>query len=195
MERGKQKPLLDGGDLMGTTLTAAWLQGNQLHVANLGDSRVYLRGECYLEQLTVDGDLGASLLAAGDPPEHIVELGATAHALRECVGGCDRTPDGRLTVAQQHNRPNFSRWSLRAGDTVVLCSDGLVEEGLYLEPRMMESLLRNNAHLTAQELALLLADAADALQRLPSPAEPEGVGDNISCIVIKIREQKPSRGA
>ena len=189
VEHGQQNILLDGGDLMGTTLTAAWLQDNQLHIANLGDSRVYLLGESYLEQLTVDGDLGAALLAAGAPPEHVVELGTMAHALRECVGGCDRTPEGGVTVAAQQNHPTFGRWSLRKGDIVVLCSDGLVEEGLYLEPSVMERLLRDNAQRPAQELAVLLADAADALQRLPSEAEPEGVGDNISCIVIKIGTQ------
>jgi protein phosphatase len=190
VEQGKQQILVNGGDLMGTTLTAAWLQGNQLHVANLGDSRVYLLGESNLEQLTVDGDLGASLLAAGAPPEHVVELGSAAHALRECVGGCDRTPEGGVAIAAQHNHPTFGRWSLRKGDIVVLCSDGLVEEGLYLEPSVLERLLRDNAHRPAQELAGLLADAADALQRLPSEAEPEGVGDNISCIVIKIGSQE-----
>jgi protein phosphatase len=155
-------------------------------IANLGDSRAYLLSEGGLEQLTVDGDLGASLLAAGAPPEHIIELGATAHALRECVGGCDRTPEGTVTVAPQHNHPNFSRWSLRPGDVVVLCSDGLVEEGLYLEAAALERLLRANVQRPAPELAVLMADAADARQRLPSAAEPEGMGDNISCIVVKV---------
>jgi protein phosphatase len=171
---------------MGTTLTAAWLQGNRLQLANLGDSRAYLFGGHFLEQLTVDGDLGASLLAAGTPPENIAELGELAHGLRECVGGCERTPDGRLTLAEQYNHPRFSTWTLLPGDIVILCSDGLVEEGYYLDPATLEKLLRNNAHRPAQELAVLLADAADALQRLPSPLEPEGRGDNISCLVIKV---------
>jgi protein phosphatase len=185
VERRQQKPLLEGGDLMGTTLTAAWIEGNQLQVANLGDSRVYLLGEDYLEQLTVDGDLGAHLLAGGAPPEHVAELGGMAHALRECVGGCQRTADGKLQLAAQHNRPRFSRWSLRSGDVVLLCSDGLVEEGVFLEQTVLEGLLRKHVSLPAQELALLLADKADALQRLPSTLEPEGAGDNISCIVVK----------
>jgi serine/threonine protein phosphatase PrpC len=185
-EQGKEKRLLEGGDLMGTTLTAVWLEDRHLQVANLGDSRVYLLGKHFLEQLTVDGDLGGSLLAAGAPPEHVAELGGMAHALRDCVGGCDSTPDGQLKVAEEHNRPTFSRWSLQPGDVVVMCSDGLVEEGLFLEPATMERLLRDHADRPAQELAELLADAADSLQRLPSPLEPDGTGDNISCIVIKI---------
>src|SRR5205814_8055085 len=31
-----------GKDLMGTTLTVAWVEGHELSVANLGDSRAYL---------------------------------------------------------------------------------------------------------------------------------------------------------
>ena len=143
--------------------------------------------EVFLEQLTVDGDLGAALLATGTPPEHVAELGSTAHALRECVGGCECTPDGRLQVAAQYNEPRFSRWTVRPGEVIVVCTDGLVEEGLYLEPAALERLLRENRQRPAEELAVLLADAADALQRLPSALEPEGAGDNISCIVIKIQ--------
>ena len=47
-------------------------------------------------------------------------------------------------------------------------------------------MLRHYAELPAKDLAVKLADAADALQRLPSPLEPQGFGDNISCIVIKV---------
>jgi protein phosphatase len=186
MEHGKQKILLDGGDLMGTTLTAAWLQGQRLQLAHLGDSRAYLFAGSFLEQLTVDGDLGASLLAAGTPPENLIELGELAHGLRECVGGCDRTAEGTLTLAEHYNHPQFSEWILQPGDIVILCSDGLVEEGHYLDQAALEKLLRDHTHRPAQELAVLLADAADALQRLPTPLEPEGRGDNISCLVIKI---------
>jgi hypothetical protein len=34
-------------------------------------------------------------------------------------------------------------------------------------------------------------EAADALQRLPSSAKPEGFGDNITCVVIKIEGSRP----
>jgi serine/threonine protein phosphatase PrpC len=186
VERGQTRRLQAGGDLMGTTLTAGWLEGNRLQVANLGDSRVYLLAEGFIEQLTVDGDLAATLLAVGAPPEQVAELGAMGKALRECIGGCDRTADGRIVPRAEHNEPVFSTWKLRPGDVVLFCTDGLVEEGVFLEPAEIERLVLNNLGQPAEEIAALLADAAEERQRPPGPGEPDGVGDNISCIVIKI---------
>jgi hypothetical protein len=47
-------------------------------------------------------------------------------------------------------------------------------------------MVRSHRTLPAAELARRLVDAANAMQRLPSAAEPEGFGDNITCVVIKI---------
>src|SRR5262249_61210049 len=87
MEKGYKDQLAEGRDLMGTTLTAGWLQGNRLSLANLGDSRAYLIDDDMVEQLTVDGDLGSELLATGTPPEEVRELGGLGRALRVCVAG------------------------------------------------------------------------------------------------------------
>jgi protein phosphatase len=191
-ERGHGRQLEMGAELMGTTLTAGWLEDNRLHLANLGDSRAYLIGPGFIEQLTVDGDLGTSLLASGAAPEHLLELGALARALRVCVGGCDRAEDGRVVLAEQHNRPTFSRWTLLPGDVIVLCTDGLVEEGAYLEPTEVEQMVRRLADRPIQELADLLAAAAEDRQQLPSPWEPEGRGDNISCVAIRVVAREDS---
>src|SRR5439155_12215527 len=127
-------------------------------VSNLGDSRVYLLTAEYLEQLTVDGDLGVSLLAGGMAPEEVLALGAMARGLRECVGGSTPTPDGRLDEVEQHTPPPPSRWPLLPGDVLLFCTDGLVEEDLFLEPADAERLLREHGHRSAEELAELLAD-------------------------------------
>jgi serine/threonine protein phosphatase PrpC len=182
---GQEGKLREGLDLMGTTLTAAWLQGNWLQLANLGDSRAYLLNGKSIEQLTVDGDLASGLLMAGTPPEQIRELGGLSRALRECIGGCHISATGELQPLPDCF-PSLSRFPLLPGDVVILCTDGLVEEGAFLEPGDLLETVRNHPELSAQELAVLLADQADALQRLPSLVEPEGYGDNISCIVIKL---------
>ena len=39
---------------MGTTLTAGWLEGNILSLANLGDSRAYLRNHDQVVQISAD---------------------------------------------------------------------------------------------------------------------------------------------
>jgi serine/threonine protein phosphatase PrpC len=120
------------------------------------------------------------------PPEDVREIGTMGRALRDCVGGCVRGPDGRLAIQERYCTPALSTWSLLPGDVIVLCTDGLVDEGVFLEPGELAELLRQNQHLSAQDLAVLLADTADARQRLPSDLEPEGFGDNVSCVVIKV---------
>jgi len=186
IERGFRADLQAGRDLMGTTLTAAWLEGNGLTVANLGDSRAYLIDGMRVEQLTVDGDLASDLLHHGMAPEQVRELGVMTRALRQCVGGCDIDEKGEPTIALECTLPSIAQWRLMPGDVIVLCSDGLVEEGAFLEPELLVEIIRNNPNATAQELATLFADAADSLQRVPTPQEPEGYGDNISCVVVRV---------
>jgi serine/threonine protein phosphatase PrpC len=186
VEKGYKKQLEAGADLMGTTLTVAWLEGNVLSLANLGDSRAYLIDEAGVEQLTVDGDLASGMLGEGMPPENLRDVGVIGKALRECVGGCTFNAKGDVTILENSCDPPVVRWPLVPGDVVILCSDGLVEENSFLEPETLAELVRANRHLSAQDLARCLVEAADDLHRLPSPLEPEGFGDNISCIVIKV---------
>jgi len=185
LSHGHEAALRDGLDLMGTTLTAVWLQDCMLCLANLGDSRIYLVTDNAIEQLTVDGDLGSSLLAAGTPPEQVRDLGGLSKALRECIGGCQVNHAGDL-VPLTDCLPTLSRCPLSPSDIVILCSDGLIEEGVFLDPATVLALVTKHRDLAAAQLATLLAERADALQRPPTPAEPEGFGDNISCIVIKV---------
>ena len=186
---GQSDNLRGGLDLMGTTLNAGWLEGRFLSVANLGDSRAYLVTDDAIEQLTVDGDLGSGMLAAGTPPEQVRDLGGLSKALRQCVGGCQVTEEGKL-IPLPDCRPILSHCPLLPGDVVILCSDGLVEEGAFLEPEALLDLVQRYKNLPPTDLAELLAQEADKVQRLPSAQEPEGFGDNISCIVVKVLEKK-----
>ena len=45
-------------------------------------------------------------------------------------------PGGGLVPNVDRCTPRVRKWRLRPGDVVVLCSDGLVEEGVFLEPRL-----------------------------------------------------------
>jgi serine/threonine protein phosphatase PrpC len=185
--KGYGDQLASGRDLMGSTLLAGWLEGNMLTLANVGDSRAYLIDGATVEQMTVDGDLGSELLASGMPPEEVKGLGLMARGLRDCVGGCSVGDNGDVTILDDYCRPKLSRWRLLPGDIVVVCSDGLVEEDIFLEPEKLGEIVRSHPHLSAEALAEQLAEAADALQRPPSSFEPDGFGDNITCIVIRVR--------
>ncbi len=186
--KGYRRQLLAGADLMGTTLTSAWIRDHEITIANLGDSRAYLITDDYVELLTVDGDVASGLLQNDAGPEEIVRLGPIVRALRECVGGCRVLENAELAPLEESRHPKLATWPLAPGDVFILCSDGLVEEGAFLHPKQLADLVRKNHHLPAKELASLLVEAADQMQRLPSFVEPEGWGDNISCIVVKIME-------
>jgi serine/threonine protein phosphatase PrpC len=188
VENGYSRQLVKGQDLMGTTLAAGWIQDRRASLANLGDSRVYLVTDDWIDQLTVDGDLASELLRRGSPPEEIKELGVVTRALRECVGGCIVTDDGKLAPLDECGHPSLSQWPLAPGDVLVFCTDGLVEEGYFLEPRTVAELVRRNRHQSADTIAHLLVEAANAQQRPPSALEPDGFGDNIACVVVKITE-------
>jgi serine/threonine protein phosphatase PrpC len=186
IEKGHKHELLQGRDLMGTTLACGWLEGNRFQIANLGDSRVYLIVGPRIEQLTIDGDLATDLLRQSVPPERVREIGNMGKALRQCIGGCEATEDNQLAVVTEASTPTLGEWRLVPGDIVVVCTDGLVEEGAFLEPEILVEIVRNHPEATAQELAEAFVESADALQRLPSAQEPEGFGDNVSCVVVKI---------
>ncbi|MSU77969.1 MAG: hypothetical protein EXS16_07720 [Gemmataceae bacterium] len=186
LAHGSGDELRAGENLMGTTLTIAWLQGHELSIANLGDSRAYLITKDAIEQLTVDGDVASDLLANGASPEEIHELGSVSRSLRECVGGCIVNERGELAILAEYCKPKVSRWPLLPGDVVMLCSDGLIEEGYFLEPHNAAAMVRNMQSAKAADIALSLVNAADAMQRLPSVLEPDGFGDNISCVIIKV---------
>jgi PPM family protein phosphatase len=187
LDRGERLRLIAAQDLMATTVLAAWLEGDTVIVANAGDSRAYLLNDHGIEQLTVDADLGCTLLAAGSPPENVVELGAVTRALRSCVGGVlYKSATEELVIDDTRFKLAVSRWKLLPNETLILCSDGLVEEGAFLEPAELLDLVRRHADLPVQELAVVLADAAEARQIVPCEEEPDGLGDNISCCVIRI---------
>ena len=82
--------------------------------------------------------------------------------------------------------PHISRWRLLPGDVVVLCSDGLVEEGVFLEPAELPLLLADPAGQSAGEMASRLMAAARLRHRDASPWEPGGCGDDITCIVLVV---------
>jgi protein phosphatase len=98
---------------MGTTVTAAGVFGDELYLAQIGDSRAYLvrNGETF--QLTRDQSLTQRLVDAGELTEEEAEQSERRNIILQALG-----PDPRVKVDLSHQR-------LRSGDTLILCSDGL----------------------------------------------------------------------
>jgi protein phosphatase len=149
----KREPGLKG---MGTTVSAAGVVADRLVIATVGDSRAYVLRAGALVQVTRDQSLSSALLAAGHSENEAASAGS---AILQALGV---GPDVE---------PSLSIISLRRGDRVLLCSDGL--HGLVGDPAL--ALLMSAPH-TVKESAALLVTAARAA----------GGSDNITAIVADV---------
>jgi protein phosphatase len=98
---------------MGTTVTAAGVFGDELYLTQIGDSRGYLIRGGTTFQLTRDQSLTQRLVDAGELTEEEAEQSERRNIILQALG-----PDPRVKV-------DLSRQTLRRGDTLILCSDGL----------------------------------------------------------------------
>ena len=140
---------------MGSTVVVLRLDGAGAIVGHVGDSRVYRRRAGVLEQLTVDHSLWAELVASGTDP-----------------GRWDDFPYKNVVtraLGTTTSEPEVRRLDVAAGDTFLLCSDGLTE-GL------------DAAHI----LAHLAEPAEPACRALVDAAYAAGSHDNISAIVVRV---------
>jgi protein phosphatase len=101
---------------MGTTLAAAALGGDRLVVAHVGDSRAYRWRDGRLERLTVDHSIGQRLLDEGRLNAAQVRRLPARGILTRALGVDGETP----TV-------DLSAHDWRAGDLLLLCTDGLTD--------------------------------------------------------------------
>ena len=98
---------------MGTTVTAAGVYGDELYLAQIGDSRAYLVRNGEAIQLTKDQSLMQRLVDAGELTEEEAEQSERRNIILQALG-----PDPRVKVDLTHQ-------TLRRGDTLIICSDGL----------------------------------------------------------------------
>lgn len=102
-----------GREGMGTTMTAAMLEGERLVIAQVGDSRAYLLHQGALQQLTRDHSLMADMIEAGQlTPEE-----ARTHPNRSVIT--------RALGSDEHLRPDIYEINVETGDRLLVCSDGL----------------------------------------------------------------------
>ena len=151
-------PALTG---MGTTATVCALRGDQLFIAQVGDSRAYLLRGGQLTQLTRDQTLAALLLAQGQITPAEVESFQLGHIILQAVGTTDQL-DVELTQTR-----------VQAGDVLLICSDGL--HGPVPDTALREALLLEPSPRAVVEVLVELANDA-------------GGPDNITAIVARIGE-------
>jgi protein phosphatase len=142
---------------MGTTLTGAYTAGRDLFVLHVGDSKAFLVRGGMMIQVTRDHTVAQRYADLGMIPQHEVPTHQMSHVLTRAVGG----PDADL-------RGDMHHLSLRPGDRLMLCSDGLTD--MADEEQIAATL---NAHPTSEGACRALVDLA--LER--------GGRDNITVVV------------
>lgn len=146
---------------MGTTLSVMWPAGEQMLIAHVGDSRIYLMREGKLRQVTKDHSMVADMVRRG----LLTEEQASTHPMRNyitrAVGTEPTIQADILTVDRQ------------AGDRWLVCSDGL--HGL-LSREDLERLMAEPG----------LEEAADEMLRL---ALDRGGRDNISLVLASEEDE------
>lgn len=162
---------------MGSTLTSVIIWNGCAYIAQIGDSRAYLFRRGDLVQLTTDQTLVHEMIAAGSlTPEQ-----ARVHPQRNMITQALGCPTPIVPV--------LGKASLRRGDRLLICSDGLhgeVDDARLREilaqafsPRrtlelMLEEALRNGGRDNITALLLALDDPA---LRLPAHGEAPKVTD------------------
>lgn len=144
---------------MGTTLVAACVIGNQLMIANVGDSRAYVLRNFQLKQLTEDQSLVNALLKSGEITPEEAENHPNKNIVTQSLG---------VTSAVEID---FVRMTVKDEDILLLCSDGL-SDMLSLEE--IRNVLNHYSDLEQQ------------VEKAVQAANESGGRDNITVAIAKI---------
>ena len=148
---------------MGTTLTAAVVEGGMLSAVHVGDCRLYLVRRGRISQITKDHTVVAErvrmgLMSASRARNHPERSMLNRSLGQELIVSVDRIS---MPLVQ--------------GDRVLLCSDGLYN---VFEEHELENLLRPG-------------DAAAACKALIEAANARGTGDNLTAAVFMMLGATP----
>lgn len=146
---------------MGSTFVAAYVVENKLYLANIGDSRAYLVTENDVVKMTVDHSVVQELVDGGSiTPEE-----AAVHP--------DKNIITRALGTEQFVDADLFEYSLKSGDYILLCSDGLYE---MINDSLFYEILKKHENLE------------DAAKEMVEIANENGGRDNITVIILKCFE-------
>lgn len=148
---------------MGTTVVVACIVGNQLMIANVGDSRAYVLRNFQLKQLTEDQSLVNALLKSGEITPEEAENHPNKNIVTQSLG---------VTSSVEID---FVRMTIKNEDTLILCSDGL-SDMLSLEE------IRNVMNH--------YSDVEQQVEKAVQEANEAGGRDNITVAIAKIQLQE-----
>jgi protein phosphatase len=150
---------------MGATIVTAWIEGQMLSLAHVGDSRAYLLRAGSLDQLTGDHSLVAEKVRIGILTPQEADASELQSVLTRAVG-TNETVD-----------VDSDEQILIVGDTLLLCSDGLTR--MVTDPEIASTILTSSS-------------AQNAADRLVDLANENGGVDNVSVIVLNFLAKSES---
>ncbi|HEY9887474.1 MAG TPA: protein phosphatase 2C domain-containing protein [Candidatus Obscuribacterales bacterium] len=153
-------------DRMGTTLVLALVYGARLYLAHVGDSRAYRVRSHNCRQLTLDDDVAAREMRLGLGLYQDALQNPGAGALVQALGMADSS----------HLRPTVKLYPIASESLLVLCSDGLSDNGLL-------------DRLWQTELKPILSgdrDVATGSQRLITLANTHNGHDNVTVGLLRL---------
>jgi len=163
-DRSKNDRTVSG---MGTTLTAALVDGSRVHLVHVGDSRAYLLRGGELAQLTEDHTLVHRMVMEGEISQEEAETHPHRSILTRALGVDEsvQVDEGDVEVSD--------------GDRLLLCTDGLT--GMVPEGQIREILLES-------------ADPQEAVEKLVKVANRAGGIDNITAVILDFSEDGSGPG-
>ena len=147
---------------MGATIVAAWIDGQKLSLAHVGDSRAYLLRAGSLDQLTADHSLVAEKVRVGILTPQEADASELQSVLTRAVG------------TSANVQVDSDEQMLVAGDSLLLCSDGLTR--MVTDTEIASTLLTSTS-------------AQEAADRLVALANDYGGLDNVSVIVVRVLQK------
>jgi len=143
---------------MGTTCDVCYIDFDKLYIGHVGDSRVYLYRNAELIQLTCDHTLMEELMKNGTITKAEAEVHPNRHMITRAVG------------TEANTESDFISESLRDGDVILMCSDGIYN---MLSDSGIKKILLPDGELSV------------AGQKLIDKANENGGLDNITVILIR----------
>ncbi len=148
-----------GREGMATTVIAMRLQGADYELAWVGDSRAYLY-DGKLKLLTRDHSLVEALLARGEITQEEAKDHPQRNVIVQAVG----------LQAEDNLRVGYNRGQLQAGETLILCSDGMSD---ILENSTIVDILEGDG------------DLASRCQQLVDASIEQGGRDNSTVVLVE----------
>ncbi|MBQ8003287.1 MAG: Stp1/IreP family PP2C-type Ser/Thr phosphatase [Clostridia bacterium] len=144
---------------MGTTIDVCVIKDGVLHVAHVGDSRVYLIDENSIEKITKDHSVVGMMIDSGTLTEEQAKVHPQRHYITRAVG---TTMTVEVDIEQR---------SIHSPQKILMCTDGLTN---MVSKEEIHRIVNGNESVSA------------AASELVSKAKENGGDDNITVILLNI---------